>query len=162
LFRGKDTNLYGYTFNDSINFNDIDGLDVELCKAVADLPFNIFKFKHHWIRTSTMEAGLGPARGNVPGEGGNSDLPFITDTRIVPHPGRGNQSGSICEKVPNIDEECVNFELSNAESKGYFLLTTYNQCQSVASAILNKCWVAPEDYGPYFRIIRLRAWLNSR
>ena len=35
LFGGKDTNLYGYTFNDSINFTDIDGLDVELCKAVA-------------------------------------------------------------------------------------------------------------------------------
>ena len=71
-------NAYEYANGDPVSFSDPYGLcaqggdttKVEICSAEADLPLNgFFHVEHRWLRTSTKEAGLGQAGGNVPGEG---------------------------------------------------------------------------------------------
>lgn len=71
-FAGGDTNLYGYVLGDPVNGIDPEGLKVEFCSQPA---FGWAPVSHEWIKTDTVEAGMGPGDGN--GNAGNEsgDLP---------------------------------------------------------------------------------------
>src|SRR5208337_2539762 len=94
-----------------------------------------------WIRTSSREAGLGPLGGGGPGVGPNAqvDSPYVTDTSINDHTGQGNDPGATCHEVHDVDEECVNRQLSIGQSEGKW--TPSNQCWSVAENVLDNCRV---------------------
>lgn len=112
------------------------GRGVELCKRTAEPPVaRELDVKHHWLRTSTKEAGMGAADGGVPGN--RMDLPYVTHTRINDHTGQGNLPGSTCERVADVDEACVNRELELGKPLGRWTLT--NQCQSFAAEVLERC-----------------------
>jgi hypothetical protein len=112
------------------------GRGVELCKRTVDLPgLREVGVQHHWLRTSTKEAGMGPADGGVPGE--RMDSPVAAQTRINDHTGRGNLPGSTCERVADVDEACVNRELEQGMPLGAW--TPINQCQVFAGEVLEQC-----------------------
>ncbi|PTL81500.1 hypothetical protein [Vitiosangium sp. GDMCC 1.1324] len=112
------------------------GRGVELCKRTADLPgARELGLKHHWLRTSTKEAGMGPADGGVPGN--RMDSPYVTQTRVNDHSGQGQRPGSICERVADVDEACVNRELEMGKPLGAW--TPINQCQTFAAEVQERC-----------------------
>jgi hypothetical protein len=112
------------------------GRGVELCKRIAELPgARQLGVEHHWLRTSTKEAGMGPADGGVPGN--RVDLPYVTQTRVNDHTGQGNLPGSTCERVADVDEACVNRELELGKPLGAW--TPTNQCQTFAAGVLERC-----------------------
>ena len=58
-------NLYSYVRSDSVNLADPSGLTVYLCKAPAQDPtLSKLGVNHHWLKTDTKEAGIGPDGGN--------------------------------------------------------------------------------------------------
>jgi RHS repeat-associated protein len=142
VFNGAE-NLYAYASNNPITLIDPRGLIVERCGRVADIPIGRqLGLEHQWIRTSTKEGGLGPANGGVPGgPNAQSDSPYTTDTSINDHTGQGDMPGATCHEVPNVDEECVNRELSIGQGMGKW--TPINQCQTVTTDILHKCGGPP-------------------
>ncbi|MGZ3457283.1 MAG: hypothetical protein ACXU86_02140, partial [Archangium sp.] len=112
------------------------GRGVELCKRTADLPvLRELGLKHHWLRTSTKEAGMGAADGSVPGN--RVDPPYVTQTRLNDHTGQGELPGSTCERVPHEDEACVNRELELGRPLGAW--TPTNNCQTFVSEVLERC-----------------------
>jgi RHS repeat-associated protein len=151
-------NDYGFGSGDPVNYSDPFGLcagqdstkaksRVQVCTDIAHLPLNsIFHLHHMWLRTSTKEAGLGQAGGNVPGEGQYdlyNNLPFYTETEVVDHTGRGDQPGATCTDVANVNEYCVNDALDVGKKKGTFKPATGNDCQSFAKQVVNECTMRP-------------------
>jgi uncharacterized protein RhaS with RHS repeats len=144
-------NSYGFAAGDPVGFWDPFGLcaeaagdtipKVEVCSAVADLPGNnVFRFRHLWFRTDSVEAGLGQAGGNVPGEGqyrSEDNSPYWTQTEIVDHRGRGNAPGATCRPAPNVNAQCVNDRLRVGESRGTW--HALNQCQTFVRSVVAQC-----------------------
>lgn len=103
--------MYAYVYGDPVRYTDLLGLDVFLCKQPA---FGISRnpIDHHWIKTGTVEAGMGGARGNVPGNE-SGDMPG-DPVKVTNHAGRSAEKGSSCEKVEGVDEnkgQCTTSEL---------------------------------------------------
>jgi hypothetical protein len=116
-----------------------------LCRRNAEIPgSSVLKVEHHWLRTSSREAGMGPASGAVPGEAG-SDCPF-TPTMVNDHTGRGAMPGSICTPLANVSEPCVNEALELGRETGRW--TPLNQCQSFVDAIVQQCTIPPDEDTP--------------
>ncbi len=140
-FGGGDGNLFSYSGNNPVDLSDPTGRAVEWCHMVADLPGNFMGLEHWWLRTSTKEAGLGQAGGNVPAEGPyrvRDNSPFVTQTEIVDHTGRGRQPGAVCERLkPEVDEDCVNERLQIGSSEGRW--SPFNQCQTFVLDIMEDC-----------------------
>jgi RHS repeat-associated protein len=147
-FRAEVDNLYQYVFNDPVRWTDPSGLKVYRCHRHANLlvrgvDVNVFDIPHYWIKTDTKEAGLGPARGGVPGHG-ESDFPGIPTT-INDHSGESSMPGVSCEEVPDEDENCVNKELTIGRHEGlFFIWPPGRTCGSVVSDILEKCSTKPK------------------
>ncbi len=136
-FGGKDHNLYRYVTNNPSNWVDPFGLKVSLCSAPADIAYGAVD--HHWIKTDTKEAGMGPANGGVPGN--ESDSPYTTTT-INDHTGRSEASGAQCEVVENVDEQKVNELLEIGKDTGRF--SPWNNCQTLAQEILDQASTTPK------------------
>ncbi len=111
-------------------------LGVELCTRTADIPVaRELNLQHHWLRTSTREAGMGPDNGEVPGA--RLDSPLVTRTQVNDHTGRGDLPGSACTAKLQVDEACVDRELTLGRDLGRW--TPTNQCQSFVAEVLEKC-----------------------
>jgi RHS repeat-associated protein len=152
-FSSQLANLYQYVFNNPVRWTDPSGLKVYRCHRhayiyIRGVDVNVVNAYHYWIRTDTKEAGLGPARGGVPGHGG-SDYPGIPTT-INDHSGEGAKPGAECEEVPNEDENCVNKELAIGQNEGRFLILPPGRtCGNVVSDILDKCSTKPRIKIPF-------------
>jgi RHS repeat-associated protein len=151
-------NSYVFAEGDPVTYSDPYGLcaqstdgdsipKVEVCSSVANIPGNIFNLQHQWLRTSEKEAGLGQAGGGVPGEGEYetaNNSPFITQTEITDHSGRGNAPNATCRPVPNASVTCVNTQLRIGQQRGRWGPT--NQCQTFVRAVIQRCSGPQETY----------------
>lgn len=129
-------NLYRYVGNNSVNYVDPSGLEVYVCGRPADLAYPINQFNHEWILTDTIEAGMGERPGVIPGQGGDSALPY-SSVQVVDHTGQFDAANSHCEYQPQADEECVNAELEIGRDLGRWSPT--NNCQTFVNQVINKC-----------------------
>jgi hypothetical protein len=113
---------------------------VELCKAEAEIALNerTVRAKHHWIRTTHKEVGLGGEDGRVPGLRGQEKDYYGKPVTLNDHTGRGEVFGSSCEEVPDVDEACVDEKLEVGKKMGRWT-PPFNDCQTVAAKILDDC-----------------------
>ncbi|MEZ5245447.1 MAG: RHS repeat-associated core domain-containing protein [Acidimicrobiales bacterium] len=152
IFLGGGTpNLYCYADNDPVNRWDPTGADVWRCESLSEIGWQgKLGLKHEWIKTDSVEAGLGPH----PVKGG-------AETAVTDQSGYSEKrKDSTCEKIENVDEECVNARLAtpntapNGVKFGVDLgaYTPWNQCQSVVEDVLSSCAGTSEfgDYDTYF------------
>jgi RHS repeat-associated protein len=139
-FAGGDTNLYGYVLGDPVNFIDTSGLVVEICSQPA---FGWAPIDHQWIKTDTVEAGMGPVGGN--GNAGNESGDWPGDpVEVTDHSGRHRQDGAHCEAITGVDENIVNELLGIGRGLGSWGPT--NQCQSFVDDVINEATVDGYTY----------------
>jgi len=117
------------------------GLDVQICSRPADLPFPMNQFDHWWIKTSTVEAGMGPMNGQVPAQQGRSDSPG-DPVQTVNHSGQSSAANAQCRVMNNVDEDCVNKLIRPGQALGRW--TPVNQCNNFAWSVISKCRKGPQ------------------
>ena len=112
---------------------------VEVCcrntqlSCCLDAAFAILKVRHCWIRTSSVEAGMGPRGGGTIEEG----PPPCCGTEITDHKGEGNLKITKCIKLSGCDEDCVNQQLVVGQPiSGTW--PDYN-CNTLVKDILRNC-----------------------
>ncbi|WP_221795150.1 RHS repeat-associated core domain-containing protein [Oceanobacter mangrovi] len=125
-------NTYGYAYQNPLIYTDPLGLDVYLCSQPAfGISWN--PLDHQWIKTDSVEAGMGPAKSSC-GDAGNQsgDLPG-DPVQVCDHRQR-DKTNSSCELVSDVDENKVNEQLELGRPLGRWW--PWNQCQSFASDVL--------------------------
>ncbi len=88
---------------------------------------------HHWIKTDTVEAGMGGVHsgcGNAGNELGDS---YGDPVQVCDHSKR-DKTNATCEKIDDVDEQLVNSQLELGRSLGNWTFT--NQCQSFSAQVL--------------------------
>ena len=129
---GGSFSTYTYVGENPMSLVDPLGLDVSICSqpALGWMPVN-----HQWLKTDTVEAGMGGTRGN---EAGNQTGDYPGDpVQVTDHAGRSKQEGSSCKKIEgHIDEKTVNEELILGRKLGRWGPT--NQCQSFVNDVVSK------------------------
>lgn len=99
--------------------------------AIGVMAAAVFGIEHCWIRTSTVEAGMGPAPGL------NPSSPIGGPTQITDHSGEGNKPGAHCYTLSDCDEGCVAKALVIGQSTGPW--GPHNNCNTVIENILKTC-----------------------
>jgi RHS repeat-associated protein len=138
---------YGYVMGNPLLMSDPLGLDVYICRRpvnVSWVPDWLSKIapNHMWIRTGSVERGMG-GRCPVPGQG-CSDAPY-SQTEVTSQLGEWKQPGSVCVLQRNVNEQCVNDQLSLKRPTGTWHV--FNQCNNFAYSTVNKCRYGMQD-GP--------------
>jgi hypothetical protein len=136
-FRGG-INFYRYVGSDPVYNTDPMGLKVYRCcrpvqtgKPLFDIPANASGYKHCFLKTDTLEGGMGPANG-----GPLPACPLGIPTAVVSHPGQS--AGAKCTELPDVDEGCVNRELM-MEGKPLGGWMPWNQCNSYVDEVTISC-----------------------
>jgi RHS repeat-associated protein len=131
-FGGGYANLYTYVGGNPVNWVDPYGLEVQVCSqpALGWMPVD-----HQWIKTDTVEAGMGPTNGDGANAGNNSgDFPG-DPVEVTDHSTR-DKTGSSCEKVDSVSESKVNELLKIGKPLGNWGPT--NHCQSFVEQVLEQ------------------------
>jgi RHS repeat-associated protein len=128
-FHGRQANLLIYTGDDPVNQRDSSGLAVDICERLALNPaLQASGVNHQWIRTSTMEVGIGGTR---------------EETEVDSESGEGAKPGASCYTVSNVDEDCVNNILTNefGQMPGPWVPFS-NDCVTFVDDVINMCTVS--------------------
>ncbi len=119
--------------NNPLRYVDPEGLEVFLCKQPAfGISWN--PIDHHWIRTDTVEAGMGGAHNSCGNAGNELGDHYGDPVQVCDHSKRDKKNTS-CELVHDVDEQKVNEQLELGRSLGNWTFT--NQCQSFAKKVLD-------------------------
>ena len=139
------TNFYNYCLDNPINYKDPTGLDVYLCKQPAfGISWN--PIDHHWLKTDSIEAGMGPVNGDCGNAGnGSGDMPG-DPVQVCDHSKR-DKTNATCEKVLNVDESKVNEQLKIGRSLGRWGPT--NQCQSFTRGVIENSRTSQPELAPF-------------
>ncbi len=105
---------------------------VEVCSRKAQVAFGLFS--HMWIKTDTVEAGMGGPIYEGVEIGDVMELPYVTKVYVRDHSG---DTPDKCEVKEGIDEECVNKELVIDKPLGHWRVL--NQCQSYVAKVIRNC-----------------------
>jgi len=112
---------------------------VEFCKRNVEIKMLEYTgLKHHWLRTSTKEAGMGPAGAGVPGKANGNNGSLLGPTTINDHTGEWEGVDAICEELPDVDEACVNEKLTLGKPTGRWT-PGLNDCHTVTTNIIEDC-----------------------
>ncbi len=135
-------NLYEYVWNDPLYYNDPTGLKVYRCchniegDGLLVSMGTACGFQHCWIKTDTMEAGMGDAEnpnGPLPAQ------PFFRKTKVTDHTGLAKSDPStVCTEIKNVDETCVNREIQIGTSTGRWL-GGLNNCNTFTDEVFVHC-----------------------
>lgn len=127
--------VYGYAMQNPGRYTDFNGLEVNLCCRPAQIAGGLID--HCWVRTDTISAGMGANPGDLPGEEYEG---YGMQVQIIDH---SRDAAAYCIKQNNVNEQCVNDELEFGKPLGRFL-PPFNQCQSFAYSVLNRCRTGPQ------------------
>jgi RHS repeat-associated protein len=134
-------NTYAYARGNPVKHKDPLGLDVFLCQQPAfGISWN--PVDHYWIKTDTVEAGMGGTRGLEPGNQAGDRLG--DPVQITDHSGRSKQPLASCKKIDNADENTVSDQLKIGRPLGNWGPT--NQCQTFARGVINQNTPALESF----------------
>ena len=112
------------------------GLDVQICRAPAQIAWGLVD--HEWIKTSSIEAGMG---GPADNPGDQYELPYTTNVFVTNHAGQSkNRKGASC-KVVDADENKVNALLQIGTPLGSF--SAWNNCQTFANSVIRQATPPP-------------------
>jgi RHS repeat-associated protein len=134
-------NGYVYVRANPLRFVDPLGLEVKRWARAADIgPGGVagLLVDHHWLQTDTIEAGMGPATGEIPAQNGESSLPGVPVV-TVDHKGEPHT-----KEIPipfPVDEQCVNDLIRPGQDLGTF--GKDNNCQSFSDRVLEACRINP-------------------
>lgn len=119
--------------------------DVELCSRKAKILGGLVS--HYWIKTPTVEAGMGPADLR-PNErlGENRVDGLFTPVYVVDH---SHDTPTQCTKIEVDNEECVEKKLELGKYLGRF--SPINNCFFFAIATLRQCGAHGEAFERYYR-----------
>ena len=123
---------YGYVYQSPLNYVDPYGLAVYLCSQPAlGIPWN--PIDHQWIKTDTIEAGMGPTKSNCGNAGNQSGDRPGEPVQICDHSQRDGENIT-CVLIPGVDEDKVNNQLVIGRSLGSWY--PWNQCQTFAAQVI--------------------------
>lgn len=133
-------NRFAYVGGNPLGAVDPEGLVVQICSRPINVDWisdaaarNVLPY-HRWIKTDTIEVGMGAAC-DVPGQG-CSDTP-LSKTYTRNHKNQSQAENASCKVVPDVDEQCVNEQLVLKKYTGRWL--PWNQCQSFVREVIDKC-----------------------
>jgi RHS repeat-associated protein len=126
-------NTYAYAKNSPLSLTDPRGLKVQRCCRKAEILGGLVS--HCWIKTDTVTAGMASNPQCRAGVGDNFEPPYTTKVYVSDH--SCEKPGS-CEDVDDVDEDCVNKELTVGKALGRFDLAN-NNCQTFVHEVLKKC-----------------------
>lgn len=128
-------NTYGYVYQNPLKYVDPLGLDVRIVCRPAQIAFGLVD--HCWIITDTVNAGMGGNPDVLPGQEYEG---YGMPTQVIDH---SNDTWTESTTMNNVDEECVNDQLTIGTPTGPFV-PPFNHCQSFAWSVVNQCRTGPQ------------------
>jgi len=160
-FKSKQTRFFDYFVGNCDDAGPEFLTNVQICRGrtnfgagapvagqISDAASGVFKLAHAWIKTSTLEVGMGSAE-HSPDQNKDSKLRKFTElfnaeplrqkfkVAWTDHSGFSELEGAHCEQLYFCDEECVNKQLVIGTPLGNYSII--NQCHVRAVEVLRSC-----------------------